>query len=123
MHRDIGGDAFFLVVVLANRNKDWVNRMVVPYCVFFALGSAASTLSVLIKLRMVFNKLRERFRPEVFQRLRWASLGGVRLSPRQSHALASSQQLQRQKSDVLKKKFENRKLVRPARLACRIGSR
>jgi hypothetical protein len=123
MHRDIGGDAFFLVVVLANRNKDWVNRMVVPYCVFFALGSAASTLSVLIKLRMVFNKLRERFRPEVFQRLRWASLGGVRLSPRQSHALASSQQLQRQKSDALKKKFENRKLVRPARLACCIGGR
>ena len=79
VRRDIAGDAFFLAAVYANRRKDWVNRMFIPYCVFFSLGAAASLLSVTVKVLLVVSKLRQRIRSESGRHAteaRRASLGG-----------------------------------------------
>ncbi len=118
VRRDIAGDAFFLAVVYANRRKDWVDRMFIPYCVFFSLGAAASLLSVTVKVLLIVSKLCERIRSESGRQAteaRRASLGGMVLSPRANRALESGRD--RTKSIELKAKFEQRKLVRASRFA------
>jgi hypothetical protein len=116
LRRDIAGDAFFLAAVYANRRKDWVNRMFIPYCVFFSLGAAASLLSVTVKVLLIVSKLCHRIRSESGRQAteaKRASLGGMVLSPKASMALGSK--LHRTKSIQLKAKFEQRKLVRASR--------
>ena len=59
---DLAGDGLFYFEVRqqASTGKVWVSQMIMPYTVFFALSLAVSSFSMLVKLRLLFSKLRSR---------------------------------------------------------------
>jgi hypothetical protein len=59
---DVAGDGLFYFEVRqqASTGKVWVSQMIMPYTVFFALSLAVSSFSMLVKLRLLFAKLRSR---------------------------------------------------------------
>ncbi len=58
--QDMIGDAFFLLQVWENRHVAWVQHLVVPFGVFFVLGSIVSVGSIAVKGRLFVEKLRTR---------------------------------------------------------------
>ena len=79
--QDVAGDALFFSTVQRYRLKDWVNRMIIPYTEFFAVGCAVSLVSVSTKVHMIFVKLRARTAQTAHEKRRRASLGGMPISP------------------------------------------
>ncbi len=58
--QDIIGDAFYLLQVWEHRHVEWVNRLLVPFAVFFVLGGIVSVGSIFVKGRLFVEKLRTR---------------------------------------------------------------
>ncbi len=55
------GDSFTFATMLGMRHIDWVQGMLVPWIVFFALAAVASALSILSKLHFFVGKMRSNF--------------------------------------------------------------
>lgn len=83
------------------RLKDWVNRMIIPYTVFFAVSCAVSLFSISTKMHMVFIKLRARTAGKELQMARCATIGGMPISPYLANNTAVKQ---------LKRKLEEHKI-------------
>jgi hypothetical protein len=49
-----------MATVQRNRQKDWVQRLFVPYIVFFALSCLVSVVSMVIKLQIIRQKFLSR---------------------------------------------------------------
>ena len=57
----IAGDSFTFATMLGMRHIDWVQSMLVPWIVFFALAAVASAFSILSKLHFFVGKMLANF--------------------------------------------------------------
>jgi hypothetical protein len=55
------GDSFTFSTMLGMQHQDWVQSMLVPWIIFFALAAVASAFSILSKLHFFVSKMRSNF--------------------------------------------------------------
>ena len=55
------GDSFTFAKMLETRHIDWVQTLLVPWIIFFALAAVASAFSILSKLHFFVGKMRSNF--------------------------------------------------------------
>jgi hypothetical protein len=55
------GDSFTFATMLGMMHIDWVQSLLVPWIIFFALAAVASAFSILSKLHFFVGKMRSNF--------------------------------------------------------------
>ncbi len=61
MTASTAGDSFTFSTMLGMRHIDWVESLLVPWIIFFALAAVASAFSILSKLHFFVGKMRSNF--------------------------------------------------------------
>jgi hypothetical protein len=107
--QDIAGDAFCFVTVRKQSHKGWVNRMLVPYVIFFVLACVTSLAGMVVKAMLLYEKFESRQLARQGQARRALSLGKMRIK---EESLGVISVKHKQTVDELQAKFDAHKLSR-----------